>query len=112
MYHNAGLTVVEDFKRKRNRYDETFKKNAVRILLDSGKPVTNVAQHLGVEQSNLHKWNKIYGQEIRDAESSTQVSLQVSDEILALKKEIMSIKETVEVLRGIVLKTFDSKYTL
>jgi len=97
-----------DFKKQRNRYDEEFKRNAVRILIDSGKPVTTIASKLGIEQSNLHKWNKRYRHEfVCTPTDSTEIQ---SNELISLKKEIVEIKATVETLRNIILKSLGDKY--
>ena len=44
--------------------DEGFKREAVRILLASGRPVTSIARELGIEQSSLHRWKKRYAEEL------------------------------------------------
>ncbi len=95
-------------KKQRNRYDEEFKRNAVRILIDSGKPVTTIASKLGVEQSNLHKWNKRYRHEFLCPPSDdSEIN---SNELNSIKKEIVEIKATVETLRNIILKSLGDKY--
>ncbi len=95
-------------KKQRNRYDEEFKRNAVRILIDSGKPVTTIASKLGIEQSNLHKWNKRYRHEFI-CPPSDSIEIQ-SNELITLKREIVEIKATVETLRNIILKSLGDKY--
>lgn len=102
--------MVVDTKKKRKRYEDDYKRNVVRILNDSGLPVTTVALKLGIEQSNLHKWNKRYGSSLKghpllDHSIKTQF-----EEISALKQEISSIRNTVETLRCIILKTLGDKY--
>lgn len=95
-------------KKQRNRYDDDFKRNAVRILIDSGKPVTTIANKLGIEQSNLHKWNKRYRNELIGPPSdSTEIQ---RTELTSLKKEIIEIKATIETLRNIILKSLGDKY--
>lgn len=95
-------------KKQRNRYNEEFKRNAVRILIDSGKPVTTIASKLGIEQSNLHKWNRRYRHEfICPPSDSTEIH---SNELITLKREIVEIKATVETLRNIILKSLGDKY--
>jgi transposase len=95
-------------KKQRKQYDEEFKRNAVRILIDSGKPVTTIANELGVEQSNLHKWNKRYHHDIV-CPPTDSAAIQ-SNELNTLKKEINEIKATVETLRNIILKSLGDKY--
>lgn len=104
------MIITTGTKKNRRRYDEAFKKNAVKILIDSGKPVTTVASQLGIEQSNLHKWNKRYCHEfIVVNDHAASISGQ-DHEILKLRKEVEEIKCTLETLRSIILKSMGDKY--
>ena len=47
-------------KRKYRRYDEDFKKNAVKML-ESGRSISDVSVSLGVNEQNLYEWKKKYG---------------------------------------------------
>ena len=42
--------------KKRKRYSEDFKREAVNLLLSSGKSVTEIARELGIELYNLARW--------------------------------------------------------
>lgn len=101
--------MSQDCKQTRRRYDDSFKQDAVRILLSSGRPVTAVAEELGIEQSNLHKWNKRFGTDIKsDLASKTETSS--PDELKSLKEEVASMRDTLDTLRAIVLKLLNQKY--
>ena len=50
-------------KRKYRRYDEDFKKNAVKML-ESGRSISDVSVSLGVNEQNLYEWKKKYGSKI------------------------------------------------
>jgi transposase len=99
----------DDTKKCRKRYDDLFKQQAVRILIESGKPVTAIAEQLGIEQSNLHKWSKRFGEEVRQDLSDTSVKYK-SDEFRSLQAEIASIRDTVETMRLVILKILNKKY--
>ena len=43
-------------KIKYQRYDEAFKRSAVEHWMVSGKSATQVADELGINSQNLHKW--------------------------------------------------------
>ena len=43
---------------KHKRYDETFKRSAVEHWLLSGQSATWIAEELGVNVQNLHKWKQ------------------------------------------------------
>jgi transposase-like protein len=96
---------------KRRRYDEAFKRRAVRMLVESGKPVTAIAVSVGVDHSILYRWNKKYCCEFAAIEPERLSGKVVrSSELVSLKKEIESIKSTVSYLRSIVTKSFSRKY--
>jgi transposase-like protein len=101
--------MSDDSKRTRKHYDDAFKQDAVRTLVKSGRPVTSVAEELGIEQSNLHKWNKRFGADIK-ADLSTFTGNPTPEELKSLREEVASIRDTLETLRIIVLKLLNQKY--
>ena len=48
-------------KTKRRNFDEAFKRDAVTLLLQSGKPLKALAADLGVSHWNLRDWKRLYG---------------------------------------------------
>jgi transposase len=44
----------------RTKYDEEFKKNAVKLSYASPKSVKKVAQDLGISENRLYMWRKKY----------------------------------------------------
>jgi transposase len=97
-------------EKSRHRYDEAFKRHAVQMLIESGKPVTTMALSMGVDRSNLQKWKKKFGYEfISVAKGPSGKSVGIN-EFISLKKEIASIKDTVQQLRSIMQTSFERKY--
>ncbi len=43
---------------KRRQYDSDFKKQAVKLCLEYGKTVSEVAGHLGINRDLLYHWRK------------------------------------------------------
>ena len=43
-------------KKERKRYDLEFKKQAVQLVLTSGRPLAEIARELGVSDWNLRDW--------------------------------------------------------
>ena len=45
-------------RKKRRQYTKEFKIEAVRLIVEEGRPISEVARELGTAQSLLHRWNK------------------------------------------------------
>ena len=43
---------------KRRKYTREFKIEAVRLIDEEGRPISEVARELGTAQSLLHRWKK------------------------------------------------------
>jgi transposase-like protein len=46
---------------KRRKYTEEFKREAVHLMVTSGKPVAQRARDLGINDNNLYRWRGLYG---------------------------------------------------
>jgi transposase len=66
----------------RARYDEEFKKNAVKLSYASPKTVKQIADDLGVHENLLYNWRKKY---TADGDKTRYATLE--DELKALKRE-------------------------
>ena len=71
----------------RQRYDEEFKKNAVKLSYASSKTVKEVADDLGINVSLLYRWRKKYTPE----GEKTQFAM-MEEENRALKLENAELK--------------------
>ncbi len=43
---------------ERKSYTEEFKREAVRLMESSGKPVAQLARDLGINDNNLYRWRE------------------------------------------------------
>jgi transposase len=79
------------------RYDETFKKETVKYILENNKPVAQVARETGVNDNTLHGWIKKYGQqpEIKAAQTFSSSDA----EMKALQKQLRDLEEENEILK-------------
>ena len=66
----------------RAKYDEEFKKNAVKLSYASPKSVRQIADDLGIHENLLHNWRRKY----TSAGEKTRYST-MEDELKALKRE-------------------------
>lgn len=83
----------------RRTFDETFKREALALLLKSGKSPKALAQELGISHWNLRDWKKCYGPP--PAAPTPRSPLELEAENRALRREI----ETLRIQRDILKKT-------
>ncbi len=69
----------------RRRFTQEYKDNAVSFVLDSGRPIAEVARSIGVHEMTLGKWVKKAKDSGRDAEKSLSASER--EELEQLRKE-------------------------
>ena len=78
----------------RRRYDPEFKSGAVRIVLETGKPIAQVARDLGLHPGTLGNW-------VKQQRVSQEDSLA---ELGRLRKEVAELRMERDVLkRSVVL---------
>ena len=85
------------------RFDEDFKRQAVALLLQGGKPAKQLAQELGIHLWNLRDWKRRYGppQALGVSRSAAQLEadlrlLRRENERLRLQRDIL--KKTLGIL--------------
>ncbi|MDN5298759.1 MAG: transposase [Clostridiales bacterium] len=79
-----------------NRYDDEFKANAVKMVVEKGRAVSKVAKDLGVSEPALRRWIRA-NKEPEDATSKKLAELEAENK--RLKKELEYTKDTVEILK-------------
>ena len=78
---------------KKRRFSSEFKREAVTLVRNSGKSITQVARELGLGTSLLAKWKREF-----DAQQNTGMSPDELEELKALRKENARLKMEVEIL--------------
>jgi transposase len=78
---------------ERRRYTEEFKREAVRLMETSGKPIAHLARELGVNDNNLYHWRGRYGRQQQPAANGNPAS------VTELEAEVKRLQREVEVLR-------------
>jgi transposase len=76
---------------ERRKYTEEFKREAVRLMESSGKPIAELARDLGINDNNLYRWRGVYG-------SQAQASANGSGG--EMEAELKRLRREVEVLRA------------
>lgn len=79
----------------RQRYDEEFRKNAVKLSYATTKTIKEFCEDLGIHPSLLYRWRKIYtenGDKIKVAEQQDKLR-QMQLELAELKMENEMLKK-------------------
>jgi transposase len=75
----------------RRRFDPEFRAGAVRIVKETGKPVSHVARDLGINAYTLHNWVQMdqlaAGQDGGDGTRSTTLKESAEEELARLRRE-------------------------
>jgi len=66
----------------RNKYDEEFKKNAVKLSYASPKSIREVAENLGISEGLLYRWRQKYTNE---GDKTRQATLEEENKALRLQ---------------------------
>ena len=79
-------------KKRRRKYDRTFKAEAVALWLNSGKSAEEIAEQLGIRPGQLYDWK---------ASSQTPVGLQadLQAENAALRRENELLRQQRDILK-------------
>lgn len=73
----------------RRKYDEDFKKNAVKLSFASSKSVAQVARDLGVSDAMLYRWRQKYTPE---GDKTRYVTLEEENKALRLRNAEQAIE--------------------
>ena len=84
----------------RQRHDEAFKQEAVRMWEDSGRPAESIAHDLGVTASDLYRWKRAR-QPTRAAGSGALPVGQkaLESEVVRLRQEVSRLTEQRDILK-------------
>lgn len=79
---------------KRRKYDEEFKKRAVRLSYTSERPVTEVSESLGITTNMIYRWRQKYTPD----GDKTQMAEQ-QDELSKLHSRVAELEEENYILK-------------
>lgn len=79
------------------RYDETFKKETVKYILENNKPVAQVARETGVNTNTLYSWINKYSEQ--PEVKAVQTFSTPEAELRALQKQLRDLEEENEILK-------------
>jgi|SRR4051794_16143088 len=84
-------------RRPRRQFDEDFKAQAVRLVLDEGQSVGGVARDLDLTETALREWTK--RAQADRTQGRTGVTTTEREELARLRKENRVLREEREILK-------------
>ena len=92
-------TVNKAIDKFRKSYTKEFKIRAVQLMIESSKPIRQLAEELGVSENNLYNWRKQL-REKADKVFSNQPRLDEKElEVRGLKARVSELEEEREILK-------------
>jgi transposase len=77
----------------RRKFDEQYRREAVRFLEETGRPLAEVARELGVSEQALSRWRKKYGTGDGEVLSPTEAAelrrLRRENEVLRQERDFL-----------------------
>jgi transposase len=83
----------------RKRHSEEFKREAVRLVIQSGRKVKQVSEELGLNYWTIKEWIKKYGKEEQADLVAKGLKMTPEEEVRILKKELADIAEERDILK-------------
>lgn len=90
---------VKSGKGTRRQFDEAYKRHAVELTLQGNRSVRQIAAELGVTDSMLHQWRRLFAPRPGADTGTPQTAAEKDEEIRRLRAEVVRLQE-----REIVLK--------
>jgi len=83
----------------RRKYDKQFKEEAVKLVTEGGRQVTDVARSLGVHENLLHAWKRKYQEDPAGSFPGKGHQKPQEADLRRLQKENANLKEDREILK-------------
>ena len=80
----------------KENHSEEFKKEAVRLVLTSGKSQRQIAKELGVSEWSISTWKKQFD---LDKPENAELKLSVDERIRQLEKEVSTLTQERDILK-------------
>ncbi len=85
--------------RGRRRYDREFKEDAIRLIVDGGRSVREVARDLGIHENMLCRWKKEYLQDTEHSFPGKGHMKPHEEELFKLKRKVADLEEDRAILK-------------
>ena len=85
--------------RGRRKYDREFKEDAIRLIVDGGRSVREVARDLGIHENMLNRWKQEYLQDKEHSFPGKGHMKPHEEELFKLKRKVADLEEDRAILK-------------
>jgi transposase len=82
---------------ERRKYTDEFKREAVRLMESSGKPIAELARDLGINDNNLYRWRGVYGSQVQASANGSGGEMEA--ELKRLRREVEVLRQERDILK-------------
>jgi len=93
---------MEERKVVRRKYDRAFKVEAIRLVKEEGRQVTEVARDLGINANLIHRWRQKLERDGSEAFPGKGHLKEADEEFRRLRRENADLKEERDILKKVV----------
>jgi transposase len=80
-------------------YTQEFKREAVRLVQTSGKPIAHIARELGISDASIHQWRKELAIQGSEAFPGSGHQTAQEEELRRLKRELEVTRQERDILK-------------
>lgn len=84
---------------KRKVYDKEFKRETVRLIIQSGKPTSELAKDLGINPNVIYRWVRQYREDSENSFPGKGHQKPAEEELRKLKKQLVDVTEERDILK-------------
>ncbi len=93
---------MKEGKTIRRKYDRSFKLEAIRLVEEEGRQVTEVARDLGIGANLIHRWRRKLEEEGTESFPGKGHLKPSDEELRCLRRENADLKEERDILKKVV----------
>jgi len=86
-------------KGERRRFDKEYKQEVVRLVVEGGRQVSEVARDLDIHQNVIHRWKREYLEDTEHAFPGKGHMKPEEEELQKLKKKLVDVTEERDILK-------------
>lgn len=88
--------MEQDKKRNRRKFTDEFKRDAAALVIDTGRPIVQVAREIGVYESSLGRW--VAQERVRRGDTG-EVSAADRERLRELEREVADLRMERDLLK-------------